>query len=52
MLTIDISLQSYGNSSIAVVPEVGKPKKKTKKKRWQVLCKVDVLVVLNPYLRA
>ena len=33
MLTIDISLQSYGNISIAVVPEVGKPKKENKEKK-------------------
>lgn len=48
MLPIDISLQSYRNSSVAVVPEVAKPKKK---KKTQVLCKVGILVVLNLFLR-
>lgn len=47
-LIIDISLQSYGNSSIAGVPEITKPKKE----KQAALCEVDVLlVVLNLHPR-
>lgn len=41
-LIIDISLQSYGNSCIAGVPEITKPKKENQ----AALCEVDVLVVV------
>lgn len=42
-LIIDISLQSYGNSSIAGVPEITKPKKE----KQAALCEVDVLLVVE-----
>lgn len=41
-LIIDISLQSYGNSCIAGVPEITKPKKE----KQAALCGVDMLVVV------
>lgn len=41
-LIIDISLQSYGNSCIAGVPEITKPKKENQ----AALCEVGVLVVV------
>lgn len=41
-LIIDISLQSYGNSCIAGVPEITKPKKE----KQAALCRVDMLMVV------
>lgn len=41
-LIIDISLQSYGNSCIAGVPEITKPKKE----KQAALCGVGMLVVV------